>query len=129
MKTFADLARELTALEQVQADLAAIAARTDTDRRYELIQLRKALSQQIARVGQTGELIFGTDADPAVSQAYRDKLSRMRSAAAMHQANWPAVRLDEADDEYRRSALRVREANREFVAWTRDALARAGHRT
>jgi hypothetical protein len=124
-----DLAQELAALEQVQLDLAAIAERTDKDRRYDLIQLRKKLSQQIARVGQAAEPILDTDADPAVRQAYRDKFSRMRSAAAMHQADWPAVRLDEADDAYQRSALRVREANREFVTWVRDALARPGAAT
>jgi len=46
----------------------------------------------------------------------------MRSAAAMHQANWPAVRLDEADADHRESALAVREANRDFVAWVRQTL-------
>jgi hypothetical protein len=57
-----------------------------------------------------------------VAQTYRRKFSQMRSAAAMHQADWPAVRLDEADPEYRRSVRAVRDANREFVGWIREVV-------
>ena len=46
----------------------------------------------------------------------------MRSAAALHQANWPAVRLGEDIEQYRASAVGVRQANKEFVAWVRGAL-------
>ena len=87
----AQFLNELKALERIQSDLAAIAIRTDDDRRYELIQLRKALSQQIGRVGQDGEPIFGSAANPVDAQTYRDKFSRMRSLTAMHQANWPGA--------------------------------------
>ncbi len=111
----------VTALERVQADLAAISARTDDRRRHDLIELRRKLSLHIAEVGQIAGPWF-TAADPDVAQTYRTKFSRMRSAAAMHQANWPAVRLDQADAEYQRSVQAVREANRDFVAWVRKAL-------
>jgi hypothetical protein len=60
----AQFLNELKALERIQSDLASIAIRTGDDRRYELIQLRKALSQQIGRVGQAGEPIFGSAANP-----------------------------------------------------------------
>lgn len=111
----------VTALEQVQAELAAISSRTDERRRHDLIDLRRKLSLHIAEVGKIAEPHFAK-ADPELSQTYRTKFSRMRSAAAMHQANWPAVRLDQADAEYRQSVLTVRDANRDFVAWIRETL-------
>jgi len=119
---FASLSRELDALEAVQVALASIAGRTDDARRHDLIRLRRELSLQIARVGTVAEPIFGTAA-PGLNQDYRNKFSRMRSAAALHQADWPAVRLGENVKQYQASALAVREANKLFVTWVRNALA------
>ena len=121
MSDFALLLKELTNLEAVQAELAGIATRTDEARKHDLIQLRRKLALQIGEVGKVGDTIFAT-ADFAMKQAYRDHFSRMRSAAALHQASWPAVRLGEDIDHYHVSAKGVRQANREFVSWTRDAL-------
>jgi hypothetical protein len=123
MEDLRAFAREVDLLEQIQAELAAVATRNDDQRRYDLIELRRKLAAQIARVGQLAEPLMAERADPDALQIYRTKFSRMRSAAAMHQANWPAVALGERDSEYRASALEVREANREFVAWMRAAVA------
>ena len=121
MSDFAPLARELNALEAVQAKLAGIADRTDEGRRHDLIRLRRELALQIAEVGKIAEPIFGT-AEPGLAQDYRNRFSRMRSATALHQANWPAVRLGEDMGPYQASALGVHEANKAFVAWVRGAL-------
>lgn len=121
MHDFGLLARELRALEAVQAELAGIAERTDDARRHELIRLRRQLSRQIAEVGRVAEPIFAA-AEARMAREYRSKFSRMLSAAALHQANWSAVRLDEQIENYRTSALGVGQANKEFVAWVRDAL-------
>ena len=61
--------------------------------------------------------------DADLSQAYRAKFSRMRSAAAIHQANWPAVTLGDDPEKYQQSANGVREANRNFIDWMRGMLA------
>lgn len=121
MPDFTPLSRELTALEAIQAELASIADRTDDARRHDLIRLRRDLSLRIAEVGKIAEPIFGA-AEAGMAQEYRGKFSRMRSAAALHQANWPAVRLGEDVEQYRASAQGVRQANKEFVAWVRGAL-------
>jgi len=121
MSDFALLLKELTALEAVQAELAGIATRTDDARKHDMIQLRRKLAAQISEVGKVGDTIFA-NVDVAIKQAYRDHFSRMRSAAALHQASWPAVRLGEDINQYHLSAKGVRQANKEFVAWTRDAL-------
>ncbi|MEO9131963.1 MAG: hypothetical protein ABI240_12215 [Sphingomonas sp.] len=121
MSDFALLLKELNNLEAVQAELAGIATRTDDARKHDLIQLRRKLASQIGEVGKVADRTLA-DVDVAFKQAYRDHFSRMRSAAALHQANWPAVRLGEDIDNYHISAKGVRQANREFVAWTRGAI-------
>jgi hypothetical protein len=107
----------------VQAELATIATRTDDRRRYDLIDLRRDLSLQIAAVGNAADPFFASLGDPDLTRTYRSKFSRMRTAAALHQANWPAVRLGENAEQYHQSARAVREANQTFVAWMRETLA------
>jgi hypothetical protein len=113
---------EVDYLEKVQAELAAIASRTDDERLRELIHLRRRLSEQIARVGKIAERYFEESGAPDRVQLFRTHFTTMRSKAATHQANWPAVRLNEADEQYQQSSRAVREANRAFVAWMRGAL-------
>lgn len=107
-------------LERVHQDLALIAERTD-DARRDLIARRRELSALMARIGPLAEAAFA--ADPAALRRFRSLFSTMRSAAALHQANWPAVRLNDDRAAYQLSALVVRDANRRFVAWLREALA------
>jgi hypothetical protein len=118
-----ELVRELDVLAQVQAELASIATRTDDRRRYDLIDLRRNLSLQITAVGNAADPFFASLGDPDLVRTYRSKFSRMRTAAALHQANWPAVRLGENTAQYQQSARGVREANQMFVAWMRETLA------
>ena len=124
MSEYRQISLELQALERVHSELASIAARNDERRRHDLIELRRRFSQQMAEVGRLADPLFASAADPAIHHTYRDHFSRLRSLAAAHQANWPAVRIDEATDQYRRSAKGVTEAHREFIAWMRDTLSR-----
>jgi hypothetical protein len=87
-----------------------------------MIDLRRRLSAQIAEIGKVSEPLFAAHGGPDILQQFRNTFSRMRSAAAIHQANWPAVRLGEAEAEFERSAATVREANRAFLEWTRSAI-------
>jgi hypothetical protein len=118
----AEIERELTKLEAIQADLAAIATRDDEGRRADLIALRRQLSDQIALLGRLADDLFGNHVSPELKAEYRSRFSAMRSKTALHQANWPAVRLGQFDDDYRTSATGVRDANRAFVAWMRATL-------
>jgi hypothetical protein len=122
MVNLTQLGEEIDALEGLQAELAAIAKRTDEARKNDLVQLRRKLSAQISKVGIIADPIFAGLDESALRETYRSKFSKMRSAAATHQANWPAVMLGERPDEYQASAKLVREANRDFVAWMREAI-------
>ena len=119
----ARIAGELDALERIQADMAAITSRSDDRRRHDLIELRRKLAAQIATIGTAVEPFLSTLQDVGLSQTYRQKFSRMRSAAAIHQANWPAVTLGDNPEKYQKSANSVREANRDFIDWMRAMLA------
>ena len=118
------ISNALTELETVQGALEKIAARADEKRRHELIQLRRNLAEQINEMGKITEPFFATLADPETSRIYREKFARMRSATALHQANWPAVRLELSSREHKQSASAADEANRDFVGWMRKTLAR-----
>lgn len=120
MKTSAQVLAELEALEEIQGKLAAIAARSDPARRHKLVQLRKSLAPQIATVGEAGESLFASNA--VLLAEFRQRHAAMRSATALHQAEWPAVRLGEIDDLYGQSALRARQANAAFASWLRAQL-------
>jgi hypothetical protein len=117
--SFAD---ELAALEGLLSQIAAVTSRTDDARRKELVTLRRQLSSHIAGVGRAGDAFFADRDDISV---YRARFSRMRSMAALHQADWPAVLLGERPEEFRASASRMREANRGFIAWAREVLSHA----
>ena len=123
MATRGEVLNELDRLEEVQKDLAVVASRTDEQRARDLIRLRRELSHQIGRLGGVAEGYFATLGDAALTQQFRTRFSTMRSRVATHQAGWPAVRLDEADESYQQSARAVREANRAFVTWMRQVLA------
>ena len=122
MKDLSELVRELDTLERIHADIAAVTKREDDRRRYDLVELRRQLSAQIARVGQIAEPLFTRTGDEELAQLYRAKFSKMRSMVAMHQANWPAVLLGERPEEFRASALPMRDANRDFLGWMREML-------
>jgi hypothetical protein len=119
----ATLFREVDLLEQLQKKLAEVATRDDDRRKHDLIDLRRQLSLRIAELGRVAEPVFVEFSDPMLLRDYRAKVSGMRFVAAMHQADWPAVRLGEKPDEYRASAKAVRDANREFIVWMRGVLA------
>jgi len=123
MSDMRKVAEAIATLERIQSQLAGIATRQDDGRRHDLIDLRRALSVQIGTVGKLAEAWLASIDDPAAFRVYREKFSRMRTCAAVHQATWPAVRLDEADESYRRSASEVREANQDFIQWMRSQLA------
>ena len=115
------LANELNRFVRIVDDLAAIATRTDPERRHELIKLRRSLSDQIGALRNFGAKAFR---DPTVTDEFRSRLSLVLTTVSLHQANWPAITIDEGKESYRQSAVAAAEGNRAFIDWTRLALAR-----
>jgi hypothetical protein len=114
MTDLAILQRELKAMNHIQEQLTAIAQRRDQERKIEMVKLRRMLADQIGVVAQAGRTALP---DQDVHNEFRSRLSVMRSAIALHQAEWPAVKLDNAPEEYSRSAKRVQKARDDFLGW------------
>ncbi|PCE40054.1 hypothetical protein [Rhizorhabdus dicambivorans] len=121
MSAGGEILRALKTLEEFQGEFADIAARTDDARRRELVVLRRRHAEQMAAIADLCDPFFSALGSKQ-ADAYRQKFSRMRSATALHQAEWPAVRLNEAAEGYRSSALRVRQTCLEFITWARATL-------
>ena len=115
------LLQEVDRFERQHALIAAIALRADDERQRDLIQLRRELAECIARVGQLGEQYYRGGADQARLAEFRSIFSKMRATTAAPQANWPAIKLSEGGDDYRRSSQAVNEAIKGFIAWVRKA--------
>lgn len=114
------LRTELDRFAQIVGDLAAIAARIDPERRHELIKLRRLLSDQIGVLRVVGAKALH---DPDVAAAFRTRLSAVLNVVSMHQANWPAIAIDDGLASYRDSAASAATGNRTFIEWTRAVLA------
>ena len=117
------LLEEVDRLERLHMQISQIATRTDDERQRNLIQLRRQLAEQIARVGAVSEDFFRSAQDESKLAQFRKQFSDMRAKTAMHQASWPAFRLSEASEEYRKSSQGVTEAIRAFIDWARRAVA------
>lgn len=113
------LVSEIQKLQKIHTDLAVISERTDEQRKLELVQLRRQLAIQIGVISAQADKSFLTDADHTVALEFRSLLSAMRRGIALHQANWPAVKVDEQNPDYRQSIQQAREANSRFRDWAK----------
>ena len=114
---------EIAKLKQIQQSLSAAANRTDAERKMETVALRRLLAVQVGIVGKAAEQDFLPNADAELAREFRQLISAMRRAIALHQANFPAVRMDEQSNEYHDSVKDVRTANANFFKWANVHLA------
>ena len=117
-----ELADAIAKLGQIQSRLVAISDRTDDQRRLDLVNLRRELALQIGMVSGAAEKGFLMTASAEDVREFRSLLSGMRRAVALHQANFPAVRLDEQGAGYDVSVKSVRDANSKFMQWTKENI-------
>jgi hypothetical protein len=111
------LIAEVAKLRRIQQSLLAIGDRTDEARKMDLVALRRQLAMQIGAVSSAAEQGFLQHADQSSAREFRTLMSTMRRAIALHQANFPAVRLGEKSFEYQESVKAVRDANSRFFQW------------
>lgn len=118
------LQASIDGFERLRSSIAVVARRTDDARRHDLIGLRRQLSAQIAEMARLAdaELKRLPGGDELV-RAFRSEFSQFRTIMAMHQANWPAIRIGEQPGGYEASAATVDRATRELIAWMSSALA------
>ncbi|WP_214622746.1 hypothetical protein [Sphingobium nicotianae] len=100
----------------------AYAARKDASQKPALIAMRRAFAKQVIAVAEAAGNDPGLRANPTLEAEFRQRLAQMRSGIALHQAKWPAVLLDDGNDEFRTSADAIIKTNREFAAWALSIL-------
>lgn len=86
------------------------------DRRKEVLQIRRTIADQNAKIAALGETAFN---DPEQRQAFQSAFSKLRSAISLHMASWPVVSIEVADPGYQASLIKQRDAYRHFIAWAR----------
>ncbi|WP_447725819.1 hypothetical protein [Sphingomonas koreensis] len=114
-----DLVQEIGKLED------RVRALGDTDRagtKLELVHLRRELAALIGTIGTTADAHPVLTADPQLLREFRRRLSSVRTAVALHQADWPAVSSARDDPQYRASAARVTRENLSFAGWVKQVL-------
>lgn len=114
----------LARLEDLTAELAARVDVELDEHRAEVAPIRRGISEQQTKIFFLSDEVF----EGPVLETFRMFYLRMRIATENHQSSWPAVSIDVQCDEYQASSRRLREANREFLEWSRAALSHFGSR-
>jgi hypothetical protein len=96
--------------------------RTDDGWKREFIGLRRQLQALLTQLAALSDRLARSELDAGLSAQFRDSLSRMRHVAALHQADWPVVQIDNKNPEYRASNEGVRVASQNFLAAADRAL-------
>jgi hypothetical protein len=99
----------LADLVAAERAVAAVSDRKDAGRKTDLVKARRLMAEQLGVVGLLIENEPGLADRPGDKSAVTRQFSAMRAQLAVHQANWPAVRIDDDPAAYRRSALAVRD--------------------
>src|SRR5688572_10161361 len=95
--------------------MAEMSKRTDPDWKQEFIEMRRQLQLQLTTVVHAADRCEKIKRNPDATAQLREGWTKMRSALALHQANWPAVKIDRSDPGYIESVSRTRATNWAFV--------------
>ena len=97
LQTFSDAVADL---ERILTAMADMSKRTDPDWKREFIEMRRQLQVKLTVVATAADRCEKIKVDTNAAAQLRQGWTKMRSALALHQASWPAVRIDRADAGY-----------------------------
>jgi hypothetical protein len=101
----------------VEDDVVAIGVRRDEGRKLALVRSRRELAERIGDIAQAMEADAELKTEPDKQKEIDRLFAAMRYSLALHQASWPAVKIDEDPVAYRNSALGVKEKSDAFWGW------------
>ncbi|WP_257557355.1 hypothetical protein [Sphingobium sp. CFD-2] len=102
-------------LEQLHREIAELDIDDERAWKKQLIDLRRRLQTQISSVGALVSKFSEFGVDRETARSFGNRFAAMRSKIALHQADWPAVAIDQKDPLYLESLANVRRANRDFA--------------
>ena len=102
---------------ELEAAVVSAGRRSDPARKLDLVQSRRKFAEQL---GKLGILIVQDNQlrqDPELQQEMNRRFTAFRYALGQHQANWPAVRIDEDPQGYAQSAWEAYSKSDQFWEW------------
>lgn len=111
-------------LSMLQKSVAALNDDSDNGWRQQHINYRREIQHQFGVISALAKDVTTIDAEERA--AFGAALSRMRTALALHQADWPVVAIKLDDPRYNQSSKRVRTANQEFNRIANEMFANHG---
>lgn len=126
METARRLRASLDAFERIQSDFANNSDQRDPDWRRRLVALRKDLQDSLIAIRTALQAHEEAAGRSEAGDALNKGLSAMRSAIALHQAEWPAVAIDTQSEAYRGSVRTLRAATRDFRELTEAMIVAIG---
>ncbi|MEZ5655606.1 MAG: hypothetical protein R3E04_06945 [Sphingobium sp.] len=118
------MVQQLTLLEETYRKFADIGWRKDEERKRDLVETRRNLSEQLLDLERYVTDVSAPLMEASLKREFGARLSKLRSEIAYHQATWPAVRLEEEPAEYRRATQQVEATFRDFIQWGGRSLPR-----
>jgi hypothetical protein len=122
LKNPSPLMHQFQMFEDIRRALADLTGRHDEGVRWETVELRRKLAQQIAALRNAAEQDARVTSDSSVSKVFREKFAAMRAATAIHQANWPVVTADPNNPVFIKSASNVMQTQKSFSEWFQDTI-------
>jgi len=113
------LQREIQLLVSLNAEVDAVLNGDDTDRKMQLVNLRRKLAVQVGRTSEAGQQIVKQPQYQHLAGEFRARIGQMRSTLATHQANWSAVSINNGNSAYQQSLTNVRRARHSFLDWAK----------
>ncbi|HEY1124626.1 MAG TPA: hypothetical protein VGE65_03260 [Sphingobium sp.] len=102
---------------ETEAAVVSAGRRSDADRKLDLVRARRKFAEQLGLLG----LLIVQDRvlaeTPDIQQDMNRLFTAFRFALGQHQANWPAVRIDEDPQGYAQSAWEAYSKSDQFWAW------------
>lgn len=124
MTSWRRLEAAVLSFENIQREFAQNSDQRGLDWRRGMVELRRALQDRLIAIRgalQAYEDSCGRSPD---TEKLASALSALRTAIALHQANWPVVAIDTDDSGYRAEVKMLRGSTSEFRKTARTVLER-----
>ncbi len=118
----ATLREALERYRAIEKDIVSIGTNGDPDRKLALVRARRSLAEQIGVIGTIIEEDVGLAHHPDLQKELGRLFAAMRYSLALHQANWPVVKIDEDPAAYLASARDTQHKSDLFWTWCRANL-------
>lgn len=123
MTAWRQLSASFEEFERLQSSFAQNSGQQDPNWRRNLIGLRRELQDSLIAIRAALQNLEGDQGHSAATLQLASALSSIRSAIALHQAEWPAVAIDTSDAGYRLAAKELRSATKAFRETARESIA------